>query len=65
MTSDYIVMPIRFAAKYQKEWQDGYDPFEDMKPKEVIMCRRLIVQRERADAALAKWEAREIDNTKE
>jgi hypothetical protein len=60
--SDYIVMPIHLAARYQR--QPGFDPFPHMRPKEVIMCRRAMDHRARNDAALAKWEDREIDNTK-
>ena len=61
--SDYIVMPIRFAARYQRD--PSFDPFALMRPKEVIICRREMDKRVRQDEALAKWQAREIDNTKD
>lgn len=60
---DYVVMPWRLAARYQRD--PLFDPFSEMRPKEVIQCRRMIDQRARQDAALDKWNAREIDNTKD
>lgn len=61
--SDYIVMPIRFAARYMRD--PTFDPFTEMRPSEVIMCKRLIVQRERQEVTLAELQRREIDNTKD
>ena len=65
MTIDYLVVPVRLAAKYQRLQAGGYDPFADMTPKEAMMCRRLMAQRDRANLALAKWEARDVDNRKD
>ena len=61
--SQHIVMPIRFAARYQRD--TSVDPFALMRPKEVIICRREMDKRVRQDEALAKWQSREIDNSKE
>ena len=61
--SGYIVMPIRFAARYQRD--PSFDPFSLMRPKEVIICRREMDKRVRQDEALVKWHAREIDNSKD
>ena len=61
--SGYVIMPIRLAARFQRE--PGFDPFDHMRPREVIMCRRMIDQRTRQEAALAKWRDREIDNSKD
>jgi hypothetical protein len=59
---DYLVIPIKYASRFQRE--PGFNPFEHMRPKEVMTCRREIDRRERDDAALAKWHDRDIDNTK-
>lgn len=61
--TNYIVMPIHLAARYMRD--PTYDPFVDMRPREVIICRRLMEQRARQETALVKWNNREIDNSKD
>jgi len=57
------VMPLHLARRHQRE--SGFDPFAHMSPKMIIICRREMDQRARADILLAKWMAKDIDNSKE
>jgi hypothetical protein len=61
--TNYVVIPIRYAARFMRD--PSFDPFADMRPSEALLCRRMMHQRMKADEALARWETRDIDNTKD
>lgn len=60
---NYLVFPVRLAARIQRD--PAFDPWAEMRPKEVIACRRLMDQRARQDEALEKWHTRDIDNSRD
>ena len=62
LMSEYVVIPIRFAGRFIRD--PLFDPWAEMRPKEVILCKRLMVQHERQEVALEKWHTREIDDNK-